>query len=83
MEEQWWCWRFRFGCAMYNLIEDCSNYSDTTSKLWFHSKDEATNFNADIVNNNALKSFEYKAKLLDNTVANGNHSILKKGNNWF
>ena len=44
---------------MYNLIEYSSNYSETTGSLWFYSKDEATNFNADIANNN-FKSFEYK-----------------------
>ena len=32
-------------------------------------KDEATIFNADIANNNNFKSFEYKAKLFENTVA--------------
>ena len=39
-----------------------SNYSEITGSLWFYSKDEATNFNVDIDNNNC-KSFEYKAKL--------------------
>ena len=29
----------------YNLIEYSLNYSETTGSLWFHSKDEATNFN--------------------------------------
>ena len=37
---------------MYNLIESSSNYSQTRRSLWFYSKDEATNFNADISNNN-------------------------------
>ena len=46
---------------MYNLIEYSSSYSDTTDSLWFHSKDEATNFNTDIAN----------------TVADGNGSILR------
>ena len=55
---------------MYNLIEYSSNYSDATGSLWFYSKDEATNFDADI-SNNAFKSFEYKAKLLENTVVDG------------
>ena len=32
-------------------------------------KDEATIFNSDIANNNNFKSFEYKAKLFENTVA--------------
>ena len=61
---------------MYNLIEYSSNYSDATGSLWFYSKDEATNFDADI-SNNAFKSFEYKAKLLENTVVDGNNQILK------
>ena len=33
---------------MYNLIEYSPNCSETTGNLWFYSKDEATNFNADI-----------------------------------
>ena len=44
---------------MYNLIEYSSNYSKTTRSLWFYSKDEATNFNADIANTNIL-NFSYK-----------------------
>ena len=62
---------------MYNLIEYCSNYSETTGSLWFYSKHEATYFNADIVNNNDFKSFKYKAKLLGNTFADGANGILK------
>ena len=54
---------------MYNLIENSSNYSETTGSLWFYSNDEATNFNADIANDDNFKSFEYKAKLLGNLVA--------------
>ena len=34
---------------MYNLIKYISNYSETIGSLWFYSKDEATNFKADIV----------------------------------
>ena len=56
---------------MYNLIEYNSNYSETTGSLWFYSKVEATNFNADITNNNSFKSFDYKVKLLVNTEADG------------
>ena len=56
---------------LYNLIECSSNYSETTGSLWFCSKDEATNFDADVVNNNNFKSFEYKTKLLGNTAAHG------------
>ena len=33
--------------------------------------------NADIVNVNSLQSFEYKAKLLENTVADEANGILK------
>ena len=54
---------------MYNLIEYSSNYSKTTGTLWFYSKDEPTNFNANMANSINFKSFEYKAKLLGNTVA--------------
>ena len=44
--------------TMHNLIEQSGNYSDTTGSLWFYSKDEATNFNADIVNSDDFKSFK-------------------------
>ena len=54
---------------MYNLIEYSSNYSETTRSLWFYSKDEATDFNADIVNDNNSISFKYKVELFGNTVA--------------
>ena len=61
---------------VYNLIEYSSNFSETTGSLWFYSKDEATNFNADITNTDDFKSFRYKTKLLGNTVAqpNPNHA---------
>ena len=45
---------------MYNLLEYSSNYSDTTAILWFYFKDKATNFNANIEDDNAFKSFKYK-----------------------
>ena len=63
--------------SMYNLIEYCSNYPGTTGSLWFYSKDEATNFNADIANNNNFKSFENKAKLLENTEADETNGTFK------
>ena len=63
--------------SMYNLIEYCSNYSGTTGSLWFYSKDEATNFNGDIANNNNSKSFENKAKLLENTEADETNGTFK------
>ena len=66
---------------MYNLTEYSSNYSGTTRSLLIYSKDEVTNFNANIANTDNLKSFEYKAILFrnidaqnDNNAANG---ILK------
>ena len=57
---------------MYNLIEYSSNYSEAKGSLWFYSKDEATNSSDDIANNNNFKSFEYKDKLLGNTVSQPN-----------
>ena len=57
---------------LYNLIEYNSNYSETTGNLWFYSKVEANNFNAVIANDNNFKSFECKAKLVGNTVAQPN-----------
>ena len=69
---------------IYNLIEYSSNYSETTGSLWFYSKDEAIDFNADIANDNNFNSFTYKAKLLRNTtgqtapnIANGIAVLLK------
>ena len=62
---------------MYNLLEYSLNFSETTGKLRFYSKDEGTNFNADIANDNNFKSFEYKAKLVGNTVANRANGILR------
>ena len=54
---------------LYNLIEYRSNFSYTTGSLWFHGKDGATNFDANIAMNDAFESFEYKAKLLESTLA--------------
>ena len=61
----------------YDVIEYSSNYSETTESLWFYSKEEATDFNADITNDNGFKSFMYKAKPLGITEAVGNSGILK------
>ena len=55
---------------MYYLIEYSSSYSERTGSLWFCSKDEATNFDADIANNNI-------PKLLGNTVADGANGIIR------
>ena len=66
---------------IYSLIEYSLNYSKTAGRLWFYSKDEATDFNADISIDNYFKSFEDKAKLLENTTAQSNpnqaNGILK------
>ena len=54
-------------------------------KLWFYSKDEATEINADAANTNNFKSFKYKAKLLRIAVAqdtpNQVNGILKNATN--
>ena len=67
--------------SMYNFLEYSSNYSDTTGSLWFYSKGEANNFNANIVHNVAFKSFVYKTKLVEETEAqpapNNNNGVLK------
>ena len=54
---------------MYNLIKYTSNSSETKGSWWFYSKDEATNFNNNIENNDNFYSFNYEAKLLGITVA--------------
>ena len=61
---------------MYNFMEYSSNYSETTESLWFYSKEEATDFNANVASANDFKSFKYKGKLLGNTEAEGANEIL-------
>ena len=51
---------------MYNLIEYSSNYTETTGSLWFYSREQATDFNA---NDNSFESFKYKDNLQENSVA--------------
>ena len=46
---------------MYNLLEYSPN-SDATSSLWFFYKDEATNFNANLGDNDNFKYFKSKTK---------------------
>ena len=58
-------------------MEYSTNYCDTTGSLWFYSKDETDNFDADIRNTHAFKTSKEKGLLIDNTVAYGNNSILK------
>ena len=59
--------------SMYNLLEYSSHCYDKTGSSWFHSKDEATNFNADIEDNNNFKSIKFKAKLSGNTKTDGDN----------
>ena len=66
---------------MYNLLEHSSSYSDATDSLQFYSKDEANNFNANIEDNSAFKSFKFKAKLLENPEADLDNKTLKSTNN--
>ena len=77
MEQQYDVEDLNLVTPIYSLIEYSSNYCNTTGSLWFCSKDGGTNFNADVENNKLVKSFGYKVKLLDNTVADGFDSILK------
>ena len=51
---------------MYSFLKYSSNYSDMTDSLLFYSKDEVTNLNNDIGNNDDFNSFEYDYKLLGN-----------------
>ena len=53
------------------------DYSETAGSLWFCSKEEATNFSADIDNYNNFKSCKYRAKLLENNKADNANGILK------
>ena len=62
---------------MSNLIEYSSNYSKKNLIFGFYSKDESTNFSADIANDNNFKLFKYKAKLFENTDADVANRILK------
>ena len=54
---------------MYNLMEYSSSYFEAPGSWWLYSKDEATNINADIVNDDYFKHFKYKTKLFGSTSA--------------
>ena len=60
---------------MYNLIEYSDNYSKTSGSLWQHCKDiAAVNDNGNITEFNgfnATDSFNFKAKMTDQTENNG------------
>ena len=58
--------------SMYNLIVPVNHFIRTGS-ISLHSKDEATNFDAEITYINAFKSFRYNAKQLKNTVADADN----------
>ena len=58
-----------FVMLMCNLIKYSSNYFDTAGSLWFYSKNEATNFDADTADANNFKSFNYETKLIGSTAA--------------
>ena len=50
--------KFRFSHANVQFnIEYSSNYSGITGSLWFYSKNEGTDFNADIANTDNFESF--------------------------
>ena len=72
-----WCWRFRFSHINVQSDKIYFKLSETAGSSWFYSNDEATNFNADIANNNNFKSFNYKPKVLGNTETDGNNGVLK------
>ena len=57
---------------MYNLLEYSSNYCDMIGNLWFYSKDEAINFNADFVDGKAFQSF------IGEKIADISNGILRK-----
>ena len=42
---------------MYKLLQYSSNYSNTTSSLWFYSKDKAINFHDNFADNVAFESY--------------------------
>lgn len=69
MENNRWRWRLRFGNASVQLDR----------RRWFlvFSEGEATAFDADLANENDFKFFKCQAKLLGNTVADGNNTFLK------
>ena len=74
------------------MIECSLNYCDSTGNVWFHSKDEKKVFNAISTNTDVFKSFKYKTKLIENTVAqlapNADNEILENatecifGHHW-
>ena len=64
---------------MYNLIEYSDNYAKTTGSLWQYCKDiPARNANDEIVifaENNTTDSFNFKAKITDQTGNDGTKDV--------
>ena len=48
---------------MYNVIEYCDNYSDSSGSLWGFKRDDVVN-NENVTNNDNAPSFKYKEALL-------------------
>ena len=61
---------------MYNLIEYCDNYSDSSGSLWGFKRDEIAN-NANVTNDDNAPSFKYKASIIGNTEDNGRKNGVK------
>ena len=63
---------------MYNLIEYCDNYSDTSGSLWGFKRNEVVD-NADMTNDDNTPSFKYKVHKagLTNTKADGTKNGVK------
>ena len=66
---------------IYKFIEYNSSYSNTTGSLWFYSKDEANNFDTDIMNTNAFKHFQCKTKVLGKTAVDAKKFNFRKCKN--
>ena len=64
---------------MYNLIEYSSNYSKTCGSLWQYCKDipavDNNNAIANFAENNLTDSFNFKAKMTNQTGGNGTKNI--------
>ena len=59
---------------IYKLIQYSSNYFETIGSLWFCSKHETTDFNAENFNDNDFNFLKCKAKLSGNTVAQADNA---------
>ena len=50
--------------SLYNSLQYSWNHYETADSLWFYPKDDATNFDEYIANNDESKSFNCKNKSL-------------------